>query len=162
MDMSKRSLKRQRAFTLIELLIVCFIIGILSAIAVPGYRRSVQRARVAEAQTLLRAIYDSCERLAWENQKENCAKAVEAGIVNFRKLDTLAKGTFQNNALQFRTDNFLYTLSQTSDTVTAEAIKGDYTGAKIAFNGKDFGCTNGTTTSAAQACQVWGAATWNQ
>ena len=37
-------------FTLVELLVIVMILGILSSIALPQYRRSVERARVAEAQ----------------------------------------------------------------------------------------------------------------
>lgn len=85
---------RKAGFTLIELLVIVMILAILSSLALPQYRRSVERARVAEALTMLRALYDSCERLAWENNKTNCGDAVKGDIVNFRKLDILAKGTF--------------------------------------------------------------------
>lgn len=46
-------------FTLIELLVVVLIIGILAAIALPQYERSVERARAAEAVSMLRSMRDA-------------------------------------------------------------------------------------------------------
>lgn len=53
-------------FTLIEMLTVVMIIGILTAVALPQYRRAIQRSRMTEAVAMLRVIYDSGERLAAE------------------------------------------------------------------------------------------------
>lgn len=56
----------KKGFTLIELLTVVLIIAILTAVGLPQYRRVVQKARASEAESMLRSIYDSSERLAGE------------------------------------------------------------------------------------------------
>ena len=51
-----------KGFTLIEMLVVVLIIGILAAIALPQYRKTVEKAKVSEALMNIKAIEDTMHR----------------------------------------------------------------------------------------------------
>jgi type IV pilus assembly protein PilE len=58
-------------FTLVEVLIVVTIIGILSAIAVPSYRRYVLRVNRTDAKTALTSAAQTLERCYTRNNAYN-------------------------------------------------------------------------------------------
>ena len=49
-------------FTLLELLVVISIVGILAAMALPGFGRTIERSRVRDTQATLASLY-SAERV---------------------------------------------------------------------------------------------------
>ncbi len=60
-------MKKRKAFTLIELLIVVAIIGILAAIAVPNFLNAQVRAKIARVRSDMRAIAVACDSYRLDN-----------------------------------------------------------------------------------------------
>jgi len=143
----------KRGFTLIELLAVVIIVGVLSSMAIPQYRRSLERSRVAEAQEMLPAIYDSWQRYSVENLQKTMTPTT------FDLLDISMKGVAANNS--WKTANFIYNMVQEDGVpyVTAEARKGKYIGTLVKYDGESFTCVESDTNPG--GCSVFNLAVFS-
>lgn len=146
---------RKNGFTLIELLAVVLIMGILTAIALPQYRKSLERSRVAEALQMLPAIYDARERLITEQlfswPSDSRIKPDWLKLITFPKLDVDFKGRVEvGNVTRmaghgWSTPNMHYELfagckEHAVDLVSAEMSRGVYKGVVLIYNGEEVQC----------------------
>lgn len=83
-------MKKQKGFTLIEVMIVVVIVAILAAVAIPSYQDSVRKTRRADAKEALMRIAALQERYFFTNN--NYGTAVQLGVGN-----TSAEGNYTIN-----------------------------------------------------------------
>jgi len=141
----------KNGFTLIELLVVVMMVAILTAIAVPQYRRSMDRAKTAEAMQMLPALFEARERWAIEHQctwsngsLTNCDDTFGPA-----RLDIESKGSISGNKIT--TPNFEYNLVDGKPASAAQACvsaapvwpkteRNGLKSAKIYYRGDKFSC----------------------
>jgi prepilin-type N-terminal cleavage/methylation domain-containing protein len=85
----------ERAFTLVEMLIVLVIMGILAAISIPAYSKHVSKAKQSDAKSQLVAIQQGQEIYKFQNGKY-ATHAQRANISGWR--ETVGPYTFSITA----------------------------------------------------------------
>ncbi len=88
-------MKKNRGFTLMELMIVVLIVGILGAIAYPSYMESVRKTNRADAKAALNDVAGRMERCFTTNSTYvGCAFLELSGEKYYRISAALATATF--------------------------------------------------------------------
>lgn len=75
-----KHVKKQKGFTLIELMIVVAIIGVLSAIAVPAYQNYVTRSEAASGLATIKSLMTTAELFYQENGTASAASVADLGV----------------------------------------------------------------------------------
>jgi len=119
----KNYLKSQKAFTLIELMIVVSIIGILAGIAYPSYQDSVIRSRRADAKGALMSFTNAMERHFTENNSYCGAGTDDNGAcLSATGLPTIFPTTSPVNSTDIYYNLTLVTATATTYNLRATAV----------------------------------------
>lgn len=92
-----RPSSRQRAFTLIEVMIVVAIVAILAAVALPSYRDYILRGQLVNATNALASLRSNMERHFQDNRTYNSVTV--GGITYASPCSTASLSTLNTNEL---------------------------------------------------------------
>ena len=164
----------KRAFTLLELLAVISIIGILSAIALPQYRKVVEKGKFTKAQVMAKSLYDSCERMVaewgvdsyYDINIQNASNDVKDAF-RFWRLDVVGASEmpsgFDVGSTHISGAGFYYQLINDNTGVCGDRSccvqitkpEGtDYAGVTVKYGGNSFSCVVSDEDN--EACNVYG------
>jgi type IV pilus assembly protein PilE len=118
-------LQRQRAFTLIELMIVVAIIGILAAIAIPSYQEYVRKSRRTDATVAMSKIQQAQEK--WRANNSSYSVDITSTGLNVSTLSTATTATSESSTSTLGGDGY-YTINISSNTATGYILTATSTG----------------------------------
>ncbi|RLG23821.1 dolichyl-phosphate-mannose--protein mannosyltransferase [Methanosarcinales archaeon] len=105
--------KKEKGFTLIELMIVVAIIGILAAIAIPNFLRYQAKSKQSEAKTNLGGIYTS--QVTYFSENDTYASALGS-------LDWAPEGTTRYHYSMIGASNTAWTAQATANIDTDATV----------------------------------------
>ena len=154
----------KKGFTLIEVLTVVIIVGILAGVALPSYRKVIERSHFTKAQVMAKALHDSCERLIAEYGYEDYATFVNDNNLpsNVKKITRLDIGSNDLLPTGFSLDEtndkkilgagFDYSLLTTGSCEVKIEKTGAASGLEIIYNGDSFTSCSGDE----DLCNIYG------
>ena len=131
-------MRRQRGFTILEVLIVVAIIGIIAAIAIANYLNAAQRTRQKKTMADIRSIGVAWESRAVDTKAYNAAGfTMPATPLTYADLMTLLSPTYMRNipssdgwghALEFATDQPIGSTAASEYAIRSPGRDGAFTG----------------------------------
>jgi type IV pilus assembly protein PilE len=120
---------RQRGFTMIEVVIVCAIVAILSAIALPSYLNAVQKSRRTDAKSAMIGAAGQMERYFTERGTFATATLGSGGVYPSTSLNGYYVLSITNLTATTYTLNAVPAAQQVGDdcgtfTYTEQGVKG--------------------------------------
>lgn len=124
----KMKLKSQKAFTLLELMIVVAIVGILASVAIPSYQESVRKSRRSDATGALLVLANKMERLFTVNNSYATATSVAGDNTDYYTLSITKNATTYTLAAAPTTGSAQVGDSCGTLTLTHTGVKGQASG----------------------------------
>lgn len=154
---SKGETMNKKGFSLLELLTVITIVGILSSVALPQYRKVMEKARFTKAQAMAKSLHDSCERMMAEfdtNVWDDLVYKKNRNISNLDVVgsDVLPLGYSVDGTNSVKGKGYKFTLIGACN-VDVEKYEGSYK-VKFTYTGTDYvTCTN---VDDDDGCEIYG------
>ena len=118
------AIKENKAFTLVEVVIVIVIVGILSAVSVPIYKNHIKKAKEMEAKVLADSIF-TAEDIYYSEYGEFYANKKTASYDKVLKVDSRGNKYFTSFYINTDTDGWyaqIYGKDSTTQTVSSKDI----------------------------------------
>lgn len=116
-------IRKNKGFTLIELMVVVLIVGIISAWAVPSYRDYVLRAHVSEALSGLSQTKLRMEQFFQDNRTYvgACDAGSPAAPPNLENFNITCDTTVSTYSLEATGQGFTFSVDSSNDRATTSA-----------------------------------------